>query len=537
MKILIQYNSPQLITFSYLMIILLFLSCEKWNLDLVDFVEVITSDPIDQGGNSLEVIVYGEIKGLSSENSVEQHGHLWSSLVETPTLVNKEGQTTFLKKGNGAFSSTLEELIPGAKYYYRAYALDGDQPVYGEVKSFTNNSISFDGIIEFVSNPVQVVDRFEVDVMTTISNVEEDILIADYGIVWGTAPLPTIEEQRFLSKSSTTSDGTTITFTERLTDIQPGDNFIRPFLIIGGLVLYGQQTIYKVEGVWIRRSDLLGQSQSGPSVFSINGKGYLGAGNEQKEFWEFDPATNVWTQKANFSGLADRFATGFSIDNIGYVYSGQGGDLPSFVVNEFWAYDPQTNTWTEKAIFGDEGRRAASSFTINGKGYVGLGSHFLLENNVFRDFWEYDPPTDTWTQKADFGGVARYGAVGFSIGEKGYFGTGRDRATPTRYDDFWEYDPQTDTWSEIAKFEGEARSSAVGFSVGEKGYVGTGINSSFMSEKDFWEYDPENNTWTQKTDFDGLPGNSGVGFSILDRGYLFMGSLRNDFWEYVPEKE
>ena len=31
---------------------------------------------------------------------------------------------------------------------------------------------------------------------------------------------------------------------------------------------------------------------------------------------------------------------------------------------------------------------------------------------------------DTWTQKADFGGTVRYGAVGFSIGSKGYIGTG-----------------------------------------------------------------------------------------------------------------
>ena len=31
---------------------------------------------------------------------------------------------------------------------------------------------------------------------------------------------------------------------------------------------------------------------------------------------------------------------------------------------------------------------------------------------------------NTWTQKADFGGTARCGAVGFSIGSKGYIGTG-----------------------------------------------------------------------------------------------------------------
>ena len=43
-----------------------------------------------------------------------------------------------------------------------------------------------------------------------------------------------------------------------------------------------------------------------------------------------------------------------------------------------------------------------------------------------KDFWEYDPIANTWTQKADFGGTARAVAVGFSIGSKGYIGTGFD---------------------------------------------------------------------------------------------------------------
>ena len=36
---------------------------------------------------------------------------------------------------------------------------------------------------------------------------------------------------------------------------------------------------------------------------------------------------------------------------------------------------------------------------------------------------------NTWVQKADFGGIARSGAVGFSIGSKGYIGTGWDGGT------------------------------------------------------------------------------------------------------------
>ncbi|MCH7619136.1 MAG: hypothetical protein IH880_05140, partial [Candidatus Marinimicrobia bacterium] len=99
-----------------------------------------------------------------------------------------------------------------------------------------------------------------------------------------------------------------------------------------------------------------------------------------------------------------------------------------------------------------------------------------------------------WTQKADFGGPPRARAVGFSIDSKGYIGLGTVIAWA--YFDFWEYDPGSDTWSQKADYVGE-ENSAVGFSIGSKGYIGTG----FGFGNNFWEYDPSGNTWTQKTDF------------------------------------
>jgi len=55
-----------------------------------------------------------------------------------------------------------------------------------------------------------------------------------------------------------------------------------------------------------------------------------------------------------------------------------------------------------------------------------------------------------------------------------------------------------------AMFPGNGRLAAVGiyFSVGTKGYVGTGWNGTgAYDESDFWEYDASTNTWTQKTGF------------------------------------
>ena len=38
-------------------------------------------------------------------------------------------------------------------------------------------------------------------------------------------------------------------------------------------------------------------------------------------------------------------------------------------------------------------------------------------------------PAGSWRQKADFGGLERFSAVGFSIGTKGYVGTGSNNGT------------------------------------------------------------------------------------------------------------
>src|SRR5437762_11675828 len=92
---------------------------------------------------------------------------------------------------------------------------------------------------------------------------------------------------------------------------------------------------------------------------------------------------------------------------------------------------------------------------------------------------------DTWTQKADFGGIERYGAVGFSIGNKGYIGIGYHLGVEK---DFWEYDPVANAWTQKANFAGTARWLATGISIGSKGYIGTGRAQTETAYKDFFEY-------------------------------------------------
>ncbi len=112
----------------------------------------------------------------------------------------------------------------------------------------------------------------------------------------------------------------------------------------------------------------------------------------------------------------------------------------------------------------------------NGNAWISFSSIGILNNGL--------PVgatcTGTWSAKADVPGTARFSAVGFTIGNKGYITTGNDGVYRK---DTWQYDPLTNTWTQKADFPGSGRTGAVGFSVAGKGYVGPGYNgSAYLSD-------------------------------------------------------
>lgn len=244
-------------------------------------------------------------------------------------------------------------------------------------------------------------------------------------------------------------------------------------------------------------------------------------------------AQGTWLQRADFGGNPRFYAVGFSIGDKGYLGTGYTNTYENYgYSDDFWEYDPVADTWTQKADFGGIGRVYAVGFGIGNKGYIGLGEYFNGATAVLcKDFWEYDPAANKWTRKTDFGGTARTQAAGFNINDKAYVGTGRDVSGATK--DFWEYDPAANIWVQKADFSGSSRSDAKGFSIGDKGYIGIGWDGTL--KKDFWEYDHVANSWRQKADFTGMGRIDAVGFSIGNKGYIGIGyGSGNDFWEYDP---
>jgi len=69
----------------------------------------------------------------------------------------------------------------------------------------------------------------------------------------------------------------------------------------------------------------------------------------------------------------------------------------------FGKIDPSNNTWTSKATFPGVGRYGVAANVYRYKGYMGLEQAIF----IFNDFYEYDPSNNTWTSKANFPGAAR----------------------------------------------------------------------------------------------------------------------------------
>lgn len=247
----------------------------------------------------------------------------------------------------------------------------------------------------------------------------------------------------------------------------------------------------------------------------------------------------TWNQKANVPTIARHRCSSFSIGNKGYVGLGHLNTVSNILFDDLWEYNPASNTWTQKADFAGGLRYHCHAFAINGKAYVGTGRDGSSYQN---DNWEYDPTTNTWAAKADIPGPNRRGTVSFVINNLGYVGSGFTSSGGSgTSNDFYAYDPALDSWSTVASFPGTARNSAVGFAIDSMGYMGTGDPHGLAQGlNDFWEYNSVTDAWTQKANVSDSIRRQSAGFALNGYGYIGTGHNPNidddmdDFWQYIP---
>jgi N-acetylneuraminic acid mutarotase len=173
-------------------------------------------------------------------------------------------------------------------------------------------------------------------------------------------------------------------------------------------------------------------------------------------------------------------------------------------------------------------RAGAVGFSVGNKGYI-CGGWDFYGKYYYKDLWEYNPLNDSWIKKPDYPGKGTDYMVCFVINDKAYIGTGINN------NDFWEYNPITSQWSKIANFPGSANWEMCSFTIGKKGYLCGGKIPYGSNVKELWEYDSDNNIWSRKADFPGIGPSGAMGFSLNNKGYVGCGDRHSiDLWEYDP---
>jgi N-acetylneuraminic acid mutarotase len=149
---------------------------------------------------------------------------------------------------------------------------------------------------------------------------------------------------------------------------------------------------------WTLVNGFSGNKRRGASTFVIDNKVYLGlgvnSGTYQVDFWMFDPATDTWTRKNDIDQdtsddysyndeyvLIRSSASAFSMNGLGYIGCGEN-------TRTIWEYDPSSDIWSEKTALEGSARTDAIGFAIKERGFILLGR---TGSSYFDDVWEFKP--------------------------------------------------------------------------------------------------------------------------------------------------
>ena len=287
--------------------------------------------------------------------------------------------------------------------------------------------------------------------------------------------------------------------------------------------LFGYQSDSLALNQWQQRADFGSFGRHRGVAVGIGNKVYAGTGHLNgdgtdewfSEWWEYDPASNSWAQKADYignNGNGDQDVTAIAIDGIGYIGGGWLGGPGHF------KYNPITNTWTQIAMPPLDVANT-DPFVIDGKGYY-------TEWGGANVLYMFDPVLDTWTMVANMPAVVNQRCATFVINGKGYF---------KKDFSFFEFQPGSNIWTQKANFPGTAPNNNIGLSQGGYGfYIGGYLGWGDMYQE-VWRYDPSVDTWTQMEDYPFTSRRWAVKAKIGEKCYMGLGTNGtnfNDFWEF-----
>jgi RNA polymerase sigma factor (sigma-70 family) len=259
---------------------------------------------------------------------------------------------------------------------------------------------------------------------------------------------------------------------------------------------------------WTKKADMP-TARHVHSACVVNGKIYAIGGftiNQLENSYartveEYDPTTDKWTRKSDIPTPRGALSSCVVDGKIYAIGGDEGPDWASPVVEE---YDPIADKWTKKADM-PTGRSGLSTCAVNGKIYaIGGGRRDHLNGKItnFPTVEEYNPKTNTWTQKTDMPtGRSFWSSCADLVDGKIYViggGVGDNNGTKM-LSSVEQYDPIADKWTKKANMPTarEASTAAVNGRIYAIGGFG-GENKSYLTTVE--EYDPITDSWNKKND-------------------------------------
>jgi N-acetylneuraminic acid mutarotase len=267
------------------------------------------------------------------------------------------------------------------------------------------------------------------------------------------------------------------------------------------------------------------------------------------DFYKFDESNNhSWLPVANFPGDPRDGSAGFAIGTNGYIIGGYDGN---YHLNDVWKYNATTNSWDSIGMspvpYGTYGRVGAIGFTIGNTGYYGSGAD--SSQNCYNDMYQFDgttwSPAPSLTAKRKGASVFVYNNIAYVVGG---VNSGSGNSYPA---DLSAYNPAVSSdWQprrsiitiSDSSFSADYayninRSAAAVFLINDTAYLSTGNYNGVLNTT--WCYDIGQDIWFQKSSFEGTSRENAIGFNVNNHGYIATGdngsNCYDDVWQFYPD--
>jgi N-acetylneuraminic acid mutarotase len=171
------------------------------------------------------------------------------------------------------------------------------------------------------------------------------------------------------------------------------------------------------------------------------------------ETWAYDYTANTWTNRTTATHPASCCWGDmvYDIQAERHIMFGGLTDGANYL-DDTWAYDYDTNTWTDRSpTSSPPGRFDHRMAYDSGSDKVILVGGVGLGGTVLSDVWAYDYSSNTWTERTSFPtAIAPAGLAYDSLMDRTIlFGGTRNFGETDLRDETWTYDYNTDTWTQL----------------------------------------------------------------------------------------